>query len=504
MGTNALLLVSALFWLAHLLLVIGLTVRVIMRRPPTGVALAWLVLIALAPLAGAALYLLIGERRIGRGRTRGLTALRNDYQRYVGGADQADVTRIDWSRHPASHRRLEQLGRSVTGLPALAGSRFQLFSETHLTLEQIIRDIDSAQQSLLMEFYIWNSGGQADEVLQAMIRAAQRGVACYVLIDGLGARPWWQSDQPRMLRSAGVQLRPALPVSLLRTLVGRNDLRLHRKILVVDGQLAWTGSMNLVDPRFFKQDSGVGQWVDAMVRLEGPVAAPLALTMIGDWILETHGDLQEMVRRSGVRLGPPCGSTTLQVVPSGPGESGDAQLQMIIALIHSAEQQIIMTTPYFVPDEALLFAVRGAAARGVRVRLIVPERVDSVMTRYASRSYLDELMRSSVEVYLYRGGLLHTKSISIDGHTAMFGTVNLDMRSIWLNYEVALYIYDQPFVAELVRLQLSYQADSLRLDPGLESTAPPPTVPGKHIAAGQSTVTAVRVRLVAQVRRLAI
>lgn len=285
----------------------------------------------------------------------------------------------------------------------------------------------------------------------------------------MGARPWWKGSQPEELRAAGVELRPALPVGLFRTLVGRTDLRLHRKIIIIDSELSWTGSMNLVDPKFFKQGSGVGQWVDAMVRLQGSVVSPLAATMIGDWTLEGDDSLSELVSRHQLHLVDPRGSADIQVIPSGPGETNDGLLQMILTMINGAREELLLTTPYLVPDESLLRALRGAAARGVKVRVLVPLKVDSVMTRYASRSYYDDLLNIGVELYLYHGGLLHTKSITVDGQISMFGTVNFDMRSLWLNYEVALFVYDVGFAKKLRELQQSYLEDSEMIDRNLWS-----------------------------------
>ncbi len=450
--------------IGHVLIVFVLSIRVIMKRPPTGVALSWVLLITIAPFAGAVLYLLIGERRIRRSRAERIEAFRASFQKIVEAGDRHGLTEIDWRGHPAAAPSLNHLGRTTVGLPTVRGGSYTLYSKTEEMLDLIARDIDGAESSLLMEFYIWSEGGQADEVLEAVIRAAERGVFCCLLIDALGARPWWKGQQPHKLRQAGVHLRPALPVGLFRTVVGRTDLRLHRKIVVIDGRVAWTGSMNLVDPRFFKQDAGVGEWVDAMVRLHGPVVIPLAATMIGDWTFETGKTLHEMVSQAKLKPVEPQGKTDIQVVPSGPGESGDALLQMILSLIYAAQTELVMTTPYFVPDESLLRAVRGAAGRGVAVRLVVPERVDSFLTRYASRSYFDDLLDFGVEIYLYRGGLLHTKSIMVDGTMAMFGTVNLDMRSLWLNYEVALFVYDNDFAEALRDLQQSYINDSDRLE----------------------------------------
>jgi cardiolipin synthase A/B len=284
-------------------------------------------------------------------------------------------------------------------------------------------------------------------------------------VDALGARPWWRGGQPQRLRDAGVELRPALPVGLFRTFVGRTDLRLHRKIVVVDGDVAWTGSMNVVDPRIFKRNAGVGQWVDAMVRVQGSAVAPLAVTMISDWTLETGETCRELVESLQVHLVARAGAADTQVFPAGPGETGDGLLQMLLALINAAQSELVLTTPYLVPDESVLRALRGAAGRGVTVSVIVPQRVDSILTRYASRSYYDDLLDAGVDIYLYRGGLLHTKSITVDGAISMFGSVNVDMRSLWLNYEVALFVYDAAFAADLRALQQWYIADSDRLDP---------------------------------------
>lgn len=463
---------SGLLITLQVAVVAAIAVRVIMRRSARGIALSWLLLVATLPLAGALLYLLIGERRIGRKRSQGLDALRADFRMIAKAMIPADFTAVDWQGLPPTAQAMDRLGRALIGSATVRGSHFQLLSDTQSILSAIARDVDAARTSVLMEFYIWNEGGAADEVLEALVRAAGRGVQCRLLVDALGARPWWKGRQPQRLRDAGVQVRAALPVGLFRTLIGRTDLRLHRKIAVIDGVAAWTGSMNLVDPRHFKQGAGVGEWVDAMVRLEGAVVNPLAATMIGDWILETDEPLEPLIASAGLGGAQPEGTANIQVVPSGPGETMDGLLQMLLALINAAQRELVLTTPYLVPDDAMIVALRGAAGRGVQVTLIVPEKVDSFLTRYASRSYYDDLLGAGVAIQLYRGGLLHTKSISVDGTMSMFGTVNLDMRSLWLNYEVALFIYQREFAEALRALQQTYIAQSTRLDPGDWATRP--------------------------------
>lgn len=463
---------SLLLVIVHAVIVVAIGVRVVMRRSVRGVALSWLLLVATLPFAGAVVYLLIGERRIGRKRSHGITALRTDFREIAKATIPADFKAVAWPELPVAAQAMDRLGRSAVGFATVRGNSFELLTDTQAILAAIVRDVDAAKTSVLMEFYIWSDGGAADEVVEAVIRAAGRGVQCLLLIDALGARPWWKGRQPARLREAGVQLRPALPTGVLRTLVGRTDLRLHRKIVVIDGMTAWTGSMNLVDPRYFKQDSGVGEWVDAMARFEGTVVNPLAGILVGDWVLETGEPLQALIDAAGLGKAQPVGTANVQVVPSGPGESEDGLLQMILGLLNAAQHELVLTTPYLVPDDPMMLALRGAAGRGVKVTLIVPEKVDSFLTRYASRSYYDDLLDAGVAIQLYCGGLLHTKSISVDGSMSMFGTVNLDMRSLWLNYEVALFIYHRGFAASLRALQESYVNQSRRLDGSVWATRP--------------------------------
>jgi len=188
--------------------------------------------------------------------------------------------------------------------------------------------------------------------------------------------------------------------------------------------------------------------------------------MVSDWVLERKGEsVKEVIESADLHLVGPKGSSDMQVVPTGPGETGDGLLQMMLALINAAREELVLTTPYLAPDDSVITALRGAAGRGVEVSLIVPEKVDSFLTRYASQSYYDDLLNMGVKIYLYRGGLLHTKSIMADGAISMFGTANIDMRSLWINYEVVLFVYEPGFARELRALQQTYIDDSHELAP---------------------------------------
>ncbi|MCG2875935.1 cardiolipin synthase, partial [Obesumbacterium proteus] len=256
----------------------------------------------------------------------------------------------------------------------------------------------------------------------------------------------------------------ALKVNLMRVFLRRMDLRQHRKVVLIDNFIAYTGSMNLVDPRFFKQDAGVGQWIDVMARMEGPVATTMGIIFSCDWEIET-----------GKRILPPEpeyhslpfeeeSGHTIQVIASGPGFPDELIHQALLTSVYSAREQLIMTTPYFVPSDDLLHAICTAAQRGVDVSIIVPKKNDSMMVGWASRSFFTELLEAGVKIYQFEGGLLHTKSVLVDGQLSLVGTVNLDMRSLWLNFEITLVIDDDGFGADLACVQDDYIARSTLLD----------------------------------------
>jgi len=449
--------IITLLFLADLGIRIGLSVRVIMRRRPVGVSLAWLFVVLLFPFAGAFIYLLFGELRLGKQHSNRLRALQRPYNDWRAGLQEAFT--LNWSQHGEASEPLARLAANAAGIPALPGNTLELIGDWESSLRRLIADIDAAERSCYMEFYIWHPGGIADEVVDALTRASRSGVVCRVLLDAVGSSTFLRSTAGRSLKEAGVQLESALSGGVFHTLVKRFDLRMHRKIVVIDGEIAYTGSLNLVDPRFFKQDSNVGQWIDAMVRLQGPAVEPMAITFLQDWELERHEGIESLRATANVRRLAEVGNTIVQVVPTGPTIEGDA-IQILLMTIYAARRELIITTPYFVPDEALLTALISAARRGVDATLIVPARVDSMLVRLAGQAHIGQLLAADVKVMLFDGGLLHTKSVTVDGELSLFGSLNLDPRSIYLNFEITLAVYDRKFTNELRTLQQAYLAKS--------------------------------------------
>jgi cardiolipin synthase len=454
--------ISKLFIFAHAGIIIVLSIRVIMKRRAAGISLAWLVLIFILPLVGALLYLLVGERRLGKKRVERATALLEPYMNRLRMlSPESRINRVKLSPKAVPINRLAE---ATIGVPATAGNKLQLLSESETILNSVKADIDCAKHSCHVEFYKWAEGGLANEVAEALIQAAERGVICRVLLDAVGSAGFMKSGWPRRFLENGIELAAALPVGLLRMAFVRLDLRLHRKIIVIDGTRAYTGSINLVDPRFFKQQAGVGQWIDAMVRIEGPAVQALEALFLWDWEVETGKDRQALKNTDNLRTLPHTGTANVQVIPSGPGYKNDAIHRLLLAAIYTATRELIITTPYFVPDESLLTALLSAAQRGVAVTVILPQKMDSWLVNYAGRSYFDDLLTAGVRILRFQGGLLHTKSITVDGEIALFGTVNLDMRSFWLDFEVTLCVYDPEFGTRLRKLQQQYAEKSMPID----------------------------------------
>lgn len=450
-----------LYLLLHPVIVLLFAIRIIWVRRPPGVALAWILIVTIVPFVGLAAYFLVGERPIGRDRTQRIEKARPLFQRMT---QLLDLRYPNAEAHIAKQfQPMATLAENHGGMPPVPGNRIALYPDAQSILQALIKDINNSQRCCDLEFYIWNPGGMADQVGEALMHAAKRGVLCRVLLDELGSAPFWKSPWPAKLRNGGIRLTKGCAIHPLKMQFGRADLRLHRKIVAIDQSIAWTGSLNLVDPAFFKQDAGVGEWVDAMARVEGPAAEALATVFEGDWAVESNnipgfGRYLDLMQHTPACAGP--GTTVAQAVPSGPSYRSTNMSHLLLSAILDAKQEVIMTTPYFVPDDALLQGLQTAAGRGVDVTLIVPERIDSKLVKYASRSYMDDLLEAGVKIQQYKDGLLHTKSMVVDQSFSVFGSVNLDMRSLRLNYEITLMVYDADFSQQLRTLQDQYLAKS--------------------------------------------
>ncbi len=438
-------------------LTLGVVLRVILTRHPPGSSFAWILLTVALPYLGFGLYLMFGERPIGRWRAYKIKNILAQWEK-------VSHQRPEKAQLPESqrHKGLVRLAQRLGDMPMTQGSDLELISDSREVLERMILDVNHAREFVSMEFYIWDLGGFCDKMSLALMAAAQRGVACRVLVDDIGSRKFLKSTWPERMREAGVHVSSALPVSIFPITKGRADLRLHRKTVIIDNEIGYTGSLNMIDPVLFNANEGVGEWIDAMVRIRGSAVADLNQIFVFDWALQPDDD-GHMPKLLPVAASAPEGAARVTVVASGPTTIDDASKRLFLEAVNSARSHIRITTPYFVPDDTLVYALQNAAMRGVDVRLCVPKRSDSRWVGYAGRRHFGQLLDSGVKILLFSGGVLHTKAVTVDNDFALFGTVNLDNRSLHLNFEMTLLVFDNAFVEKLTALQMNYETQSVSL-----------------------------------------
>ena len=419
---------ALLLFLVHL----AVMARVILRphREPAS-RIAWIFLILALPVVGMVAYLLLGETNIGRRRVRRMREV------LAGMPDVTDAPGADAAalqpRLPERYIHLFWVGRSVNGFEPVGGNQARLLPDSNASIESMVEDIDAAQDHVHLIFYIWLPDNNGLKVAEALRRAAARKVNCRVMADGLGSRIMIDSEHWKAMRDAGVHVAVALPIGnpLLRPLKGRIDLRNHRKIVVIDDRITYCGSQNCADPEF-RIKAKYAPWVDALMRFEGPIVRQNQHLFASDWMAQVDEDIRELLRRPL-----PSGEAgfTAQVIGTGPTVRYSAMPEVFETLMYSAHRELFITTPYYVPDEAMQAALCASPHRGVETTIIFPARNDSFVVQAASRSYYADLLAAGVRVFEFEGGLLHTKSLTIDGEITLLGSANMDRRSFELNYE---------------------------------------------------------------------
>lgn len=450
--------IPVLIWMA----IISVTLRLLVKKQAVSVTLSWLLVIYLLPLIGVIAYLLFGEIKLGTRRAKAFQLLKPKYTQWFQQlSEQKDL--VTHSKDPR-YRTLFKLVHQRLGIPNIRGNELHLLDTPESIIRSIISDIQQARYSINMVFYIWSNDGLINEVKQALEEAVQRGVRVCLLLDSVGSHAFLKSSICKEMRAKGIEITEALHVNLFRMFFNRIDLRQHRKIIVIDNQIAYTGSMNMVDPILFKQESNVGNWVDIMVRINGPVSPILNSLHAWDWEIETMEELPLLLPNCPIVEIDDNDTHSVQVIASGPAFPDDLIAQSLATAIYAARENIVITTPYFVPSHNIAEALRIAAFSGVDITLILPKKNDSLMVYWASRTFFDDLLEAGVKIYLFDAGLLHTKSVLIDNKLALIGTVNMDLRSFLLNFEITIAVEDRNFANEVAMLHENYLANSSALN----------------------------------------
>ena len=441
-----------------------LTVLRALTRPDRTPAsrVAWVAVIMCLPIIGVVAYLLLGETSIGHERVRRM----HEAERRLAAPSGAGTEPGD----PVA-ARVSDLCRSINSFGPTPGNRVVLLGDPaaspdkptpdcDLAIKGLIEAIEAATEHVHVSFYIWLDDDNGGRVAYAISAAARRGVACRIMVDALGSRDFVRGPRWRQLREAGAQLLVALQdiPRMGNTAVGRVDLRNHRKLVVIDNRIAFCGSQNCADPQF-RVKAKYAPWIDVLLRCEGPVVRQAQHLFLGTWIAETGEDLYGLPAAAPEPERYDDG-VVAQMFGTGPTTPGNPMSDAFVSALYAAEHELIITTPYFVPDQALLRALCAAPRRGVDTTLVLPARNDSPLVAAACRSAYPDLLRCGVRLFEYPLGLLHTKSITVDARITLVGSANMDRRSLELNFENNLLVID-PGVTKTIRdRQLGYVSQS--------------------------------------------
>ncbi|WP_104126048.1 cardiolipin synthase [Cryobacterium sp. Y57] len=449
-----------------LALIVDFSVRVVAiivvprnRRPMSG--MAWLLTIFFIPYVGVLLFLLIGYRVLPRKRL----AMQEEINQFILDSTEG-MERVQHDHPwPSWLESVVELNRNLGAMPLVGDNTASLIGEYQVAFDTMIADIDRAQKYVHVEFYILSLDHTTAPFFDALENAHKRGVSVRVLMDHIQSmrKPGFRQTKKR-LTDAGIKWELMLPVQPFKGKWQRPDLRNHRKLLIVDGLVGFMGSQNIID-RSYNMRGNIRRglkWKDVMTRLEGPIVSGLNAIFITDWYSETNELLTRDIEPVHPR--PVTDALDCQVVPSGPGFKGENNLRLFLALLYYAQDRIIITSPYFVPDESIMYAITTAVQRGLHVELIVSEIGDQAVVYHAQRSYYEELLTAGVRIYMYKAPyILHAKHFTIDDEVAVVGSSNMDQRSFSLNMEVSLMVRGRSFVRNLRAMEDENRLNSREL-----------------------------------------
>ena len=446
-----------IFLTIHFILLITISLRVLSRHDLTSPArLAWIVILFALPYFGVVIYWMFGEVHLGRDFTQkrdDIIKRLNTHSPNILGHE----TTLKKLIKPAYQASFAYAAKA-TGFHTVEGNQAELMADAAETRKRMIADFDAATDHIHVLYYIWLVDGMGIDTAQALIRAAKRGVTCRAMVDGMGSRKMVSSKTWQEMKDAGVQVSVALPLSnLIKVLLfSRIDLRNHRKITVIDGKIGYSGSRNCADPEFMVKPK-FAPWVDIMLRVQGPVVAQNQMLFASDWLIENPNTPLDSFYYDST---PKPNGFPAQVFSDGPTQRHGTTPQFLGALVSQAQHTLIISTPYFVPDYSLVSILCATAYRGVEVTMIFPKKNDSFIVAATSHSYYWQLLEAGVKIYEYKPGLLHAKTLTVDGEIGLIGSTNLDLRSFDLNYENNIVFSDKKLTADIIERQHQYIADS--------------------------------------------
>lgn len=415
---------------------------ILMARTPQS-AIGWALILLILPVVGIPLFLVFGESRFS-----GYTRAGTGKSKVLDEALKATVRHLEG--YHAEVRGLcadgSKVAQSISSLPPTSGNRVRLLIDGQQTFDAMFQAIDSAREAIWVQFFIIHDDILGRELSARLLAAASRGVECLVMYDQVGSKklPWsWCETLVR----GGVKVQPFVT----NRQIGRHfqiNFRNHRKLLVVDGAIAFVGGLNAGD-EYMGRSKKFGPWRDTHLRIEGPSVAGFQVSFLEDWNYATQSLPTYRLRST------PVGEAVVFPVPSGPAEEWSACAAVYLSVIQDAKRRVWLASPYFVPSSPLLYAICYAALRGVDVRIILPQTADHLLPWLSSFTYYPKLLAAGVKVWRYQPGFMHQKVLLADDDFAIVGSINLDYRSFMLNFELSAAIQSRDFAVDVEHMFLA-------------------------------------------------
>lgn len=408
-------------------LLIGIVI-VLEKRDPEK-TIAWLLVLVFLPVVGFLLYLLFGRN------VRKELALRSKKEISFSRLDEVHHSQVPEIEHSAI-RRLIALGYNAFGAPVTQHNSLQVFYEGKELFESLFAEMEKATHHIHIAFFIIRHDHIGERMKEILLRKRKEGVEVRVIYDDVGS-VWLSKKYKRELKEAGVELYPFLPVTF--PIIGRKlNYRYHRKIVIIDGKTGYVGGFNI--GREYQGEGRLGHWRDTHLRLQGEAVYSLQLLYMMDFEFVSKKKLDGWEYFPPVKA-PHLRHLPIQIISGGPDSHLPTILHIYMIMITNATERIWIATPYLIPDESTLVALKMAALSGVDVRILIPARPDHLFVYYATSSYLEELLEVGVKIYKYQDGFMHSKILLCDQEVVSIGTANLDIRSFYLNFEVNALIY---------------------------------------------------------------
>ena len=434
---------------------------IVPRRKSPSMANGYLLLIMLVPTIGTVLFMLFSHpklSRIRRRQQRTVDAMTAEELHYIAKNNKSS-TGLPANETQSSLARLAEV---LGGFPVMSGNKISFYTGYDKSIDQIVKAISNAKSYVHVEYFILVRDSSTEKIFDELEKAQERGVKVRVLYDRLISRRYpGHSEMIRRFDKARIEYHPMIPLSLIPgSKFTRPDLRNHRKIVIIDGDMAFTGSQNIVKKNYHRRDDL--EYEEIVMKLSGPLVWQLNNVFRSDWYPESNEPLLDLVEKQD--LPKKTGTVLGQVLPSGPSHQEENNLRFYTSMVYAAKKRVGIVVPYFVPDDSFLDALTTAAQRGVEVVIINSEAIDKIIVGRAQRSYYEELLQAGVKIYLYdKPVFLHNKQLLIDDEMAIIGSSNLDVRSFALDLELNVVLYDTRTVKTLLEIEAGYLQKSTQL-----------------------------------------